>query len=213
MRACIRIRRRLWLRTAAVWLTLAATPFGMTATVQSPRLAPATAAEVMAVPMDLQVPLILKILVYDRNFGEREQSAVNIGVVYVPGDPASLRARDELMRALDRVSDKTVKGLPIRYTSLEFTSDTDVEAAVLARRISVLYIAPGNGANLEQLRRLSERNQVMTVTGIPDYVNRGAAVGIGLRQDKPEILINLASARSAGGEFDASLLRIARVIR
>ena len=213
MRACLRLHCRLWLRTGAVWLALVATAFGMTSTVQSPRLAAPSASEMMAVPMDLQVPLLLKILVYDRNFGGREQSAVNIGVVYAPSDPASLRARDELLRALDRVSDKTVKGLPIRYTSLEFTRYADVEAAVLARKISVLYIAPGNSGNLEQLLRLSERNQVMTVTGVPDYVNRGAAVGIGLRQDKPEILINLASARSAGGEFDASLLRIARVIR
>jgi hypothetical protein len=167
----------------------------------------------MAVPMELQVPLILKILIFDRNFGEREQTAVNIGIVYAPADAASLRARDELVRALDRVSDKTVRGRPIRYTPLEFTSYADVEAAVLARRISVLYIAPGNGGNLVQLLRLSERNQIMTVTGVPEYVARGAAVGIGLRQDKPEILINLASARSAGGEFDASLLRAARVIR
>jgi len=39
------------------------------------------------------------------------------------------------------------------------------------------------------------------------------AVGIGVRQDKPQILINLASARSEGSEFDASLLRIATVLR
>ena len=163
--------------------------------------------------MDLQVPLILKVLIYDRNFVERDQSAVNIAVVFAPSDPVSLQARDEVLRALERVSDKSVRGRPIRFSAIESTSLADIEQAVLARKISVLYITPGNSANLEQLLRLSERNQVITVTGVAEYVSRGAAVGIGLRQDKPEILINLASARSAGGEFDASLLRIARVIR
>jgi hypothetical protein len=43
-------------------------------------------------------------------------------------------------------------------------------------------------------------------------VRRGVAVGIGLDQDKPQILINLASARAQGSDFDASLLRIATVL-
>ena len=204
-------RRSPWLRAGGLLLALVTAPLATSAVVAAQ---PATgAAEVMQVPMDLQVPLILKVLIYDRNFAERDQSAVNIAVVFTPSDPTSLQARDEVLRALERVSDKSVGGRPIRFSAIESTRVADIEQAVLARKISVLYITPGNSANLEQLLRLSERNQVITVTGVPEYVNRGAAVGIGLRQDKPEILINLASARSAGGEFDASLLRIARVIR
>jgi hypothetical protein len=167
----------------------------------------------MAVPADLQVPLILKVLVYDRNFGDRDQSAVNIAVVFDPTDPASVRARTELVGALERVSTKTLRGLPIRFSSIEVTQGADIDAAVRANRINVLYITPGSARHLEELLRSSERNRVLTATGVPEYVARGVAVGVGLRQDKPEILINLASSRSAGGEFDASLLRIARVIR
>jgi hypothetical protein len=50
------------------------------------------------------------------------------------------------------------------------------------------------------------------VTGVPDYVRRGVAVGIGVVQDKPQVLINLAAARAEGSDFDASLLRIATIL-
>jgi hypothetical protein len=40
------------------------------------------------------------------------------------------------------------------------------------------------------------------------------AIGIGIKADKrPDILINLPSSRQEGSEFDASLLRIANVVK
>ena len=55
---------------------------------------------------------------------------------------------------------------------------------------------------------------ITTATGVPEFVQRGIAVGIGMKADKkPDILINLPSSRSEGSEFDASLLRIATVVK
>jgi len=48
---------------------------------------------------------------------------------------------------------------------------------------------------------------------VPEYVQRGAAIGIGQKSDqKPGILVNLPRSRE-GSEFDASLLRIARIVK
>ena len=169
--------------------------------------------ESIPVPADLQVPLLLKVLTFDRNFAKRGWTALHIGIVFVGSDPASSKVRSDIIEVFKRSSDKTLRNLPIDFTAVEYLSDGQIEDAIKASQINLLYIAPGNARNLAKLLQLSQSQQILTTTGVPDYVQRGVAVGIGVRQDRPEILINLPSSKSAGSEFDASLLRVARVTR
>ena len=63
------------------------------------------------------------------------------------------------------------------------------------------------------LLEISWAQQILTVTGVPAYVDKGVAVGISLnRENKPLILINLASSKSAGSAFDANLLKLATIV-
>jgi hypothetical protein len=167
----------------------------------------------MPVPASLQVPLLLKILTYDRNFAARTGSSLSIAVVFGGANPDSIRARDELAAAFEAFADKTVKNLPIRYSALEYVSDSQVDAVARTKQINVFYLTPGIGAHLDGLLRIGRTYQIITTTGVPDYVEKGVAVGIGIKLDKPHILINLGTAKEVGSEFDVSLLRIARVIR
>ncbi len=173
----------------------------------------AVAAEPMPLRADLQVPLMLKILTSDRHFESKAGREVAIGVMYAPEDPGSVQAANQIFESLYRFRDKTVKRLPIKYYLLEYGGPEKLERSILDRNISVLYIAPGNARNLEAVTKISQARGVTTATGVPDYVRRGAAVGIGLADERPQNLINLDSARAEGSEIDASLLRIATVIR
>ena len=174
---------------------------------------PSALSEVMPVPPDLQIPLILKILTYDRNFGNWAPLQLRVGIVYSPNDPSSLSTMNQIAQVFESFADKTVKNVPIRYTLVAYTSDTSVESMARSNQVNVFYITPGNSENLEKLLQISKTQQIITTTGVPEYVEKGVSVGIGVRQDKPQILINLASSKSEGSEFDASLLRIARVVR
>jgi YfiR/HmsC-like len=176
-----------------------------------PVAAPVTDA--MPVPASLQLPLLLKILTYDRNFAARTGSSLRIAVVFSGASPESIRARDEIAAAFEAFADKTVKNLPIRYSALEYVSDSQVDGAARADQINVFYFTPGISAHLDGLLRISRTNQIITTTGVPEYVEKGVAVGIGIKLDKPHILINLGTSKAVGTEFDVSLLRIARVIR
>lgn len=173
----------------------------------------ATAAEPMPLRADLQVPLILKVLTYDRHLETKAGQEVGIGVVYTPEEPDSVAAANQIFETLFRFADKTVKRLPIKRYLLEYSSADRLERSITQRGISVLYVAPGNASNLEVITRVSQARSVTTTTGVPEYVRRGVAVGIALSDERPQILINLASARSEGSEFDASLLRFATVLR
>jgi hypothetical protein len=172
-----------------------------------------SAAESMPVPVSLQIPLILKVLTYDRNLGSRAQSELRIGIVIAPRDPASVRARDELADVFGSLADKTVKRLRLRPVMLEYGSAAQLEGALRSAGVNVLYVAPGNGPNVGEIARLARAAQIVSTTGVPEYVPQGIAVGIGEQQDRPQILINLPASRSEGSEFDASLLRIVKIVR
>ena len=171
-------------------------------------------AEPMPFPPDVQITLLLKILTYDRSFQAKARSGVTIGVVYVGSDPESVRTKDEILKTLQLVSDRTIKNVPIRSVALEYRDPLSLEKAVRNGGINVFYIAPGNAASLQQLLRMSHTRGITTATGVPEYVQRGVAIGIGIKADKkPDILINLPNSRQEGSEFDASLLRIATVVK
>ena len=174
-------------------------------------LSPARAEE-MALPAADQVPLLLKILTYDRNFEKKAGGELAIGIVYDPADRDSAKATTDLGNTLFQSREKTVKQLKIKYYTIEFTNAADLERFVKQKGISVLYIAPGNARNLANIVQLSQDLHLTTITGVPDYVRRGASVGLALSQDKPQILINLQSTRAEGIQFDASLLKFATIV-
>jgi len=169
-------------------------------------------AEQMPLGAETQIPLLLKVLTYDRNFEQKAGSELSIGIVHDPSDRDSAKATDEVGSILFKFAGKTVKKLPMKYFTIEFTGAADLERFVKEKKISVLYITPGSAKALAAVLKVSEDLKLTTLTGVPDYVRRGVAVGIGVVQDKPQILINLTAARAEGSDFDASLLRIAQVM-
>jgi hypothetical protein len=170
------------------------------------------AAQTMSLPADSQVPLLLKILTYDRHFEAKAGREVVVGIVYVAGDPESLKAAEEVGSTFYKFAGKTVKKIPVKYVMVEYTNAGDVEKLLKQKNVKILYVTPGNSRNLVDLVRISQANGMTTATGVPEYVKKGIAVGVGVRQDKkPQIHINLKSSKSEGSEFDASLLQIAEV--
>jgi hypothetical protein len=176
---------------------------------------PPAGAEQMALPVGRQVQLLFKILNYDRNLEKKAGPVLGIGIIYVGTDRDSRNATDELESALFKVKDIPVnkQGLPFKVYDREYTSKADLERFVKEKLISVLYVAPGNARNLDDIVQLSRELGLTTATGVPEYVKRGVSVGMTLAQDAPQILINLQSTRAEGSEFTASLLRYATIVQ
>jgi hypothetical protein len=98
---------------------------------------------------------------------------------------------------------------------IPFTSGDALSSSIKTNAISVIYIAPGNSNNISAITQASQSGKILTITGVPDYVEKGLSVGIGLKADdnKPEIIINLPISKAEGSDFDANLLKLARVIK
>ncbi len=96
---------------------------------------------------------------------------------------------------------------------LAFSAVPKLEADFAEKKITAAYLCPGLDDVLPQISKLASARSVLTFTGVEDYVRKGASVALVLRDTRAGIVIHLPTARAAGADLDAGLLRIAEVIR
>ena len=170
----------------------------------------ALSAQEMEIPVAVQVPLFLKVISFDRQLRTRAgQSEYVIAVAYQSGNRASTDARDEVVRSI-KTERPTVVGLPIRVVTVDLDHES-LSDCLRVHGASLLYITPLRAIDVGALATTASAAGVTTVTGVPQYVAQGVAVGVRLQRDRPRILINLQGARLQGADFAAELLKLADV--
>jgi hypothetical protein len=174
--------------------------------------APDARPQEMPVPTSMQASLFTKILTFDRNLKARAGSELKIGVLYQKKVRSSLEAQEEFLRAMCGDPGRKIDGLPLSCVTIEWTSAPDVEAAVVREGVRVLYVAPLRAVAIAEIVAISRARKITTLTGVPEFVEKGIALGIALRAERPLILVHLAAARAEGADFNSQLLKIARVL-
>lgn len=167
----------------------------------------------IGVPEDVHVPIILKILTYDRALRRNSTDQIRIGIIHSPGNRDSQRNGRRVQESLSANSEKTINGLTFDFTSMPFTSPADLDSSLSHGDFSVLYITCGNSANLKAITTISQKHRCLTVTGVAEYVHAGASIGLGVENRRPRILVNLCSAKAEGADLSANLLALCKVIR
>lgn len=161
----------------------------------------------VAVPVDVQVPLFIKILSFDRNLGSRPPGPLLVGVLYQGNVRASAEIATQVKRSLKAT------GEDLKIISIDLDRSADLTEALAHQAVQVLYVSPLRGIDLRIVASISRQAGVRTVTGVPRYVEAGLGIGIDLKGQRPEIVVNLAAARAEGADLDAQLLKLARVVR
>jgi hypothetical protein len=174
-------------------------------------MAAAAAADPM-VPFDVQVPLVLKALTYDRNLKTRAGDHVRIAVI-TPAK-AGREVAEDFLSSISQLPDRTVNGLPVTFREVAVTDESGLDQALRTGRWAVAYVLPGFRADeLALVKRVCASRQILAVAAEVDDVERGMAFGVGAASGKPQIVVNLPSAKASGTDFDLALLRLARVIQ
>jgi len=168
-------------------------------------------AQKMVVPMEQQVPLLLKILIFDRNLETRVGNEIVIGILYQERFRRSLNVKDDFINSTDHSIKNSVNNIPIKTVSIDVESN-DLETVVMREKIDLFYIAPLRAFSMDKITDVSRSMRIMTLTGVPEYVEAGITVGIGLKGGRPNILINLEAAKAEGVDFSSRLLRLAQII-
>jgi hypothetical protein len=167
----------------------------------------------MPVPVHVQLPVLMKIITFDRNLKKRDTKDLVIGILYQSKFRMSLDVKNQLVAALDDSPLKEVEGAPIRYMPVDLEDQTDLQSTILKGEITVLYITPLRAIDIGSITAVSQALRILSFTAVPDYVDLGVAVGLGTKGDYPQIIINLPSARAEGADFSSQLLKLAKIIR
>lgn len=167
----------------ALWVALALPP-----------LAPVF-AQTAPVPPPLQATTFDKIFDFDRALGDR----VKLKVLLVH-DPASGREAAAALQQAFNAAAIAAEPVPL---------------AAAAGRLQpgvVAYLLPGTATS--ELLGAAAAAKVLTIAGDAALAEQGkASVGLAMRGDKPEIVVNLDRVEQEGHDFSAQLLKFARVVR
>lgn len=166
----------------------------------------------MEVPMEVQFHLFLKIATFDRNLTTRVGDEIVVAVLYQSRYRTSLNAKDEFLRVMGESSVKFVDGIPVTSVSLDVQESSDLEQMLLDHAVDAVYITPLRAVELGRVTDITRKLQIMSLTGVPLYVEQGTSAGVEIRGERPEIIINLSAARAEGVDFSSQLLNLARVI-
>jgi hypothetical protein len=171
----------------------------------------AEAAAKVTVPFDVQVPLVLKALTYDRNLKARVGGDVRIAVL-VRKDGRGAAA--ELKQSLERISGRTVAGMAVTFTEIEVAEDMAFESRLAEGQWAALYVMPGfSEAELAKIRRACEARRVLPVASVVDDLDHGLAFGVRAFAGRPQIVVNLPASKACGSDFDLALLELSKVVR
>jgi hypothetical protein len=188
--------------TSRIWLGWQTVALAVGMSVAIPTLA----AQEVPVPVRVQVPLLLRILSFDRNLARRRAGDLVVAVLYQSRNRSSLAIAEEVTRLLGSLSGTEAVGIDLDKV-------TDLRAALAQSGGQVLYVSPLRGVEISGIVRVSRGAGVTTVTGVPRYVEEGISIGLDLKAERPEIVVNLEGARAEGADFTAQLLKLARLVK
>jgi hypothetical protein len=170
-------------------------------------------AQEMAAPAEVQIPLLFKILTFDRRLGTRPPGKVIvIAVVFQTGFRSSLVARNQIVDALKAMHDSTISGHPVHWVAVEWKDAEQLRLALIHERADVVYLNPVRGVELDPITSAARAGGMTTFTGVPLYVEQGLSLSVGIVRDRPQIIVNLPATRAEGSDFTSQLLRLCRVI-
>jgi hypothetical protein len=169
------------------------------------------AAQEMDVPVDVQLPILLKVLTFDRKLATRAPREAVVAVAFQGGNRASVVAKDAALRIL-RATPQLTEGVALRVVTVDL-DDTTLDAAHAAGPITHLYLTPLRATDVREIATWARKAGITTMSGVTRHVESGLALGVGMRGGRPRILVNVEASRLEGAELSAELLKLAEIVQ
>lgn len=148
-------------------------------------------AQNISVPDNIQAALLTKVLKYNPQIHQNEK----IKILVVFNNDSQIN------------KDEFIKGLG---DSIDFKAINPQELEENISGYQVVYFMPGINGYSE----ICKLNNTLSVSGSVQNVEKGSiSLGFGIRNSKPEILVNLTSLDQEEQSFSSDLLRIAKIFK
>ncbi|MDO9548057.1 MAG: YfiR family protein [Candidatus Marinimicrobia bacterium] len=169
-------------------------------------------AQEMPVPVELQLSLFTKILTFDKNLEQRSSDSLRIAVVYQKLYRHSDNTWEAFFSAAEMLKLRQIKGIPVLLLPHDLHTTAELREFISEQKINIIYIAPLRAAPVNEITDISRELKVLSLSGVTDYMKHGVSVGLDIKGDRPEILINQNNASREGADFSSRLLHLAKII-
>jgi hypothetical protein len=168
-------------------------------------------AQSVVVPVDKQLPLLLKSISFDRNFGEKVENnkTIVIGIVYQEKYRRSVNLKDELIKATLSLENQELTKYEITYRLIPIDGGLTEDVRIKIQSSSIMYVTQLRGVDMEELGEISRANNVLSVAMVPEDCRSGLSMSFEQAGSRPKLLIHLRAARAEGCNFSSQLLKIA----
>lgn len=170
-----------------------------------------TRAEEAALPIAIQVELLVKVASYDRNFQQRAGERAKILIITKPGNGDSARVAAQVEAGLARAPQ--IGGLPHDEVVLPYHGASELAEAIRTQHAAIVYFGPGFRDDVGAIRAALDGVDVLSVSAIPEYVEAGIVLGFDVASGRPELLVNLPQARRQKVALRADVLRLMKVFQ
>jgi ABC-type uncharacterized transport system substrate-binding protein len=164
-------------------------------------------AQPLEVPLEVQVPLMLKATTYDRSFAAKLQKngVLHVGICYQERNRASVKEMEDLKAEFS----KPIAGFKLQITLMALSESEDFSRRKEWANLSAVYITSMRSIDLESLLKQARAHQVLTVGTDPALTSKGVTMGFELVGSRPKFVINRNSAEAEGCDFSSQLLKLA----
>ncbi len=170
----------------------------------------ALADEDVAVPVPLQIELLLKVAGYDKNLAARAPSVVRVLVLTKGGNAQSSRVGQAAARALEG---KTAGNRPVEVVSGAFMGGPALAAHVKEGKLAIVYVTPGfDASEMNSIAMSLAGVSVLSAGALTRFIDDGVVLSFELVSGKPKLLVHLKRAHDQSVELSSQVLKIVRVI-
>ena len=163
----------------------------------------------VTVPPRVQAQLLAAVASYQTNMNFLPDGAIQILVLTKENDADSDRVARQLVAALGDMK-KIMRRL--HHEEVQFFRTGRALAALCHERaISIIYIAPGLGSALPEIKEALRGTAVLTVGAVAAFVPRGVVLGFDLVSGRAEMLLNPTEMRAVNVRFPPSLFPLMRI--
>jgi hypothetical protein len=168
-------------------------------------------AQAMDLPIETQIPIFLKLLTFDRNLETRAGAELVVAILFQGGNRESLIVRRQAEAELKKAA-QAFEGLIIRIVVIDVEAESDLARRLQDDGVDAIYVSPLRAVDIREILKVTRAARVRSFSGVTRFVNQGVAMGVTMRGDLPQILVNLAAAREEGADYPAQVLKLARLV-
>lgn len=159
-----------------------------------------------------QIQIFMKVAEFNKSLLEKVNNDLRICFVFSEKNDAlndMVMEIDEIFYNMNQANFK-VKGKDVKYSILLYTSKNDLESQITTLNISALFLMSAKEDALPEIASVARNQNIFTFSGNKDYFSKGVSVVVDNKAAKPEIFINLKTAKDQGADFNKALFKIAK---